>query len=373
MFFKSAGRPGHDIFREALGGLKEPAALLDGGMRVLYANGALLLAQGCSEKGGACRNVGREPCGECMLAEAGMPADSACVSHGGRLYERTVSAFGGSAQKFAVLWHDITAGAEASAVLKKQYDKMRRDIFHSRSIQFSLVPRELPHADGYEFSSLYKPSEEMSGDIFDLIRIGRDNMAFYIADVAGHGVTAAMLTIFFSTAVRLEMKPTDMPGRVFSRIHARFMGLQLEEQHYITAFLGRLELSTGRLYWSNAGHICPPVLLDAGGNTRPLEMAGLPICRWFAEQDYETQAGVMEPGGRLVLFSDGLEAQWHGAGAPGDLSSAVGGIMRDTAPSECLEAIWRTAGAGSGARSISDDTTLLMVSRDVGTGNEAEG
>jgi sigma-B regulation protein RsbU (phosphoserine phosphatase) len=173
--------------------------------------------------------------------------------------------------------------------------------------------------------------------------------------------------------VRLEMKPTDMPGRVLSRIHTRFMALQLEEQHYITAFLGRLELSTGRLFWTNAGHICPPVLMDGSGCVRPLEMAGLPICRWFAEQDYETQSGVLEPGGRLVLFSDGLEAQWHGSGAQGDLGEAVGRIMHETAPAECLEAIWNTAGSGDGARSVSDDTTLLMVGRDAGGGNEVQG
>jgi phosphoserine phosphatase RsbU/P len=369
----AGGAPVEDEFFHAFDGLQDPAALMDTHGAVLFANKALLSAQNCASSGGVCRNIGGRPCEHCLMADKAVFADSLYATAHGRVYERTVSLFGGrNMQKYAILWHDITAKAEASRLLKKQYDKMRRDIFHARSIQFSLLPKELAKAEGYTFASLYKPSEEMSGDIFDLIRIGRDNMAFYVADVAGHGVTAAMLTIFFSTAVRLEMRPTDMPGRVLSRIHSRFMELQLEEQHYITAFLGRLELSTGKLFWSNAGHICPPVLMGASGEISTLEMAGLPICRWFNEQEYATNSGQMEPGGRLVLFSDGLEAQWHGANSDGDLNEAVGGILRQTAPEDCLDAIWRTIGAEADESRSRDDTTLLMVNRLKGAGNEVK-
>jgi phosphoserine phosphatase RsbU/P len=279
------------LYYRAFKGLKEPAAILDADGNVLFANSALVKAQGCDTHG-TCKKTNGLPCEDCALANSNVLSDAHCIPIGGRTYERSVSSMGRQGkQSYAVLFHDGTANAEAAGLLRKQYDKMRRDIFHARSIQFSLLPKELAKAEGYALDSLYKPSEEMSGDIFDFVRIGRDNMAFYIADVAGHGVTAAMLTVFFSTAVRLEMRPTDMPGRVLARIHNRFMGLQLEEQHYITAFLGRIELSTGKLYWSNAGHICPPLLTDGDGQTTTLEMAGLPICRWFKDQEYGTNAG----------------------------------------------------------------------------------
>lgn len=362
-----------DIYHEAMKGLQEPAALIDADGVVLFANSAMVEAEGCSAQGSACHKAGTLPCEGCMLSEIAAEPGTAEVSCRGRLYERSVSVFGSrDAQKVAVMWHDNTAGAEAAGLLKKQYDKMRRDIFHARSIQFSLLPKELAKAEGYFFKSLYKPSEEMSGDIFDLIRIGRDNMAFYIADVAGHGVTAAMLTIFFSTAVRLEMRPTDMPGKVLSRIHSRFVELELEEQHYITAFLGRLELSTGRLFWSNAGHICPPLLMDAAGRAAPLEMAGLPISRWFKVQEYATSSGMMEPGGKLVLFSDGLEAQWHDSGTAGDLNSEVGRILSESPAEDCLDAIWRKAGAGTDKALLRDDTTLLLISRLLRSGSEVQ-
>lgn len=363
--------PGAGLLRDALDNLPEPVGMLDRNLCVLFANKALLKLQGCVEEGRACRRTGQKPCDDCALAGPGVLNAARAVRIAGRAYERRSSPIGTEADRaHVVLWHDNTAGAESASALRKQYDKMRRDIFHARSIQFALLPRELTQVEGYHFASLYKPSEEMSGDIFDLIRIGRDNVAFYIADVSGHGVTAAMLTLFFSTAVRLEMRPTDMPGRVLARVHSRFMELQLEEQHYITAFLGRLELSTGKLFWSNAGHICPPVLMDAAGQVSPLEMAGLPICRWFKEQEYSTNAGRLEPGGRLVLYSDGLEAQWNASGAKGDLSGAVSSIMRQSAPEDCLEAIWKKAGAGTDTTANRDDTTLLMVSRLPCGGNE---
>jgi phosphoserine phosphatase RsbU/P len=366
--------PDRTDFLEALDNLRDLAALMDADGLVLFANKALIGAQGCSKAGAACRNIGLRPCPQCLMADGAVLAGSPYVTARGRIYERSVSPFGGEeAPKFTILWVDVTASAESTRLLKKQYDKMRRDIFHARSIQFSLLPKELAKAEGYTFRSLYKPSEEMSGDIFDLIRIGRDNMAFYVADVSGHGVTAAMLTIFFNMAVRLEMRPTDMPGRVLAKIHSRFMELQLEEQHYITAFLGRLELSTGKLYWSNAGHICPPVLLDASGAMTTLEMAGLPISRWFKNQEYATSTGQMEQGGKLVLYSDGLEAQWQRSNAAGELDETVGGIMAKTAPEDCLEEIWRTVGEGTDENWNRDDTTLLLINRLRDGGNEVKG
>ena len=361
---------GRGLYQDTLDGLREPAAVLDAGGRILYANRALMTVQGCVDGDRPCRERGRRPCAGCLADGLGEPVDAAAVQHLGQVYARSVSAFGGrSARRYALLWRDVTAEAQAEALLKKQYDKMRRDIFHARNIQYSLLPKDLARAEGYLFRSLYKPSEEMSGDIFDIIRIGRDNVAFYIADVAGHGVTAAMLTLFFSTAVRLEMRPTDMPGKVLSRIQSRFMELELEEHHYITAFLGRLELSTGRLFWSNAGHICPPLLMDAKGSVTALEMAGLPVSRWFREQEFATASGEMEPGGRLVLFSDGLEARWQGGGSQGDLDEAVGLIMAQSAPEDCLDTIWKTVGAGAGEGMNRDDTTLMLVNRLAG-GNE---
>jgi len=366
IFRRTGGKADDGLFRATLEGLNQPAALLDGDGRALFANDALLRLKGCKSP---CKKIGLAPCGDCIMACA--RENSRASDFNGRTFERSVSSFrADGGEKYAILWNDITADAQASSALKRQYDKMRRDIFHARDIQASLLPRELARAEGYVFKSLYKPSEEMSGDIFDLIRIGRDNVAFYIADVAGHGVTAAMLTIFFSVAIRVEMRPTDMPGKVLTRVRNRFLELNLEEQNYITAFLGRLELSTGRLYWCNAGHICPPLLMNAAGDVSPLEMAGLPISRWFSDQEYSTESGQMEAGGKLALFSDGLEAQWYGSGNAGELNEAVGRILRKYAPEDCLDEIWRTAGAGGHARH-SDDATMLLIGREAG-GSEVQ-
>ena len=109
--------------------------------------------------------------------------------------------------------------------------------------------------------------------------------------------------------------------------------------------------------------------MDAAGEITSLEMAGLPISRWFKEQEYGTDSGQIEPGGRLVLFSDGLEAQWHGSGAPGDLYGSVGRILCESAAEDCLDEIWRTAGAGETEERRGDDTTMLMIGRLAAGGN----
>ena len=354
------------FYREALNGLRDPVAVLDDAGRLLYANTALEKTIECQDLRCARDPADGGACGTCLLCAARESVGDrrTAVAHGGRVYELTVSAMRGAgpARSLAV-WHDVTVGEEAARLLRDQYGKMRRDIFHARSVQSSLLPKKLIQVDGYFFDCLYKPCEEMSGDIFDLVRIGRDTVAFYVADVAGHGVTAAMLTVFFSTAIRLEMHHMDMPGEVLSRIHRRFVELDLEEQRYITAFLVKLELSTGKIWWSNAGHICPPVLVGRSGPPRELEMAGLPISRWFADQAYHTGTGQLAPEESLLLFSDGLEARWHDLPHHGSLAQALGKVMQANPTQGTLEAIWRRVGAEQKNYESRDDTTLLQVTR----------
>ena len=351
------------LCRETLDGLRDLVAVLDQDGHVFYANRALCGHMGCPS--GRCdRPDGDAVCEGCLVptARRQAPAVPALVAHGGRLYELETDPLEDGFSRLAV-WHDVTRREETSRLLHSQYSKMRRDILHARSVQSSLLPRKLLQVDGYCFDCLYKPCEEMSGDIFDMVRIGRDNVAFYVADVAGHGVTAAMLTVFFSTAIRLEMRHMDMPGEVLSRIHRRFVELNLEEQCYITAFLVKLELSTGRLYWSNAGHICPPVVVGPRGEPRELAMAGLPISRWFEDQAYHTDTCTLEEGESLLLFSDGLEARWNDMPLSEDMPRALAELMRTNRPTHTLEAIWHRVGAEQKNYETKDDTTLLLVSR----------
>ncbi len=337
--------------RAMLDGMEDWYALLDGFGRPVFANAALCRSLGCD---GDCLGCSLD----CPVQAAAAQSDAVIVEVAGRLYRQ---AFSRRVDGLTLAnWQDVTREQRVGEALKRQYERMRRDILRAQSIQSSLLPQELARAEGYRFDSLYRPCEEMSGDIFDIFRIGRDNIAFYVADVAGHGVTAAMLTVFFSTTVRVEMHPTDMPGDVLTRIQRRFSQLRLEEQHYITAFLARLELSTGRLYWCNAGHICPPVLWDETGVTA-LEMPGMPICRWFEQREYGTSEGMLAPGARLVLYSDGLESLWQCSDKP-DLLATVGAILAQGGD-DCLGRIWRAAGEGIGDGESRDDTTLLLVER----------
>ena len=334
-----------------LDGMDDWYALLSEQGRPVFANAAMARSFGC---GGGCQ----ECCLDCPAQQASMQSDAVVVEIAGRLYRQSLSRQG---LLTLACWQDVTREQRVGEALKRQYERMRRDILRAQSIQSSLLPQELARAEGYRFDSLYRPCEEMSGDIFDIFRIGRDNIAFYIADVAGHGVTAAMLTVFFSTTVRVEMHPTDMPGDVLTRVQRRFTQLHLEEQHYITAFLARLELSTGRLYWTNAGHICPPVLRDGDGAVKTLEMPGMPICRWFEQAEYATCEGALNPGARLVLYSDGLESLWQCSDKP-DMVDAIGGILAQGGE-DSLRGIWRTAGQGIGDGESRDDTTLLLIER----------
>ncbi len=196
-------------------------------------------------------------------------------------------------------------------------ERLLRDLQLARKVQESIIPTHdrLPASQQLSFGSFYLALESVGGDLYDVLEIDEHRFAFLIADVSGHGVPAALLTMMakaiFARAVAAH--PTD-PAAVMRAVNRDMYSFIGDLRYYLTACYCLLDVSTGELKYCSAGH--HPALVDRpgeigdrpGSSQRLIELDSASTFFIGVEPDFPYESGVfqLEPGDRLLLFTDGM-------------------------------------------------------------------
>src|ERR1041385_5523318 len=177
----------------------------------------------------------------------------------------------------------------------------------ARQVQLELLPARDPELEGFDISAYNFPTEEVSGDYYDWVRIYDDQIGIVIADVSGKGVPAALLMAFLRASLRAATHIGYAPHISMSKVNF-LLWESIERNQFVTAFHGILDASNRTLSFSNGGHN-PPLLLKASGETRFIEEGEQPL-GMFQNTRYHQYHLLLEPGDVLVLYTDGVtEAQ----------------------------------------------------------------
>jgi phosphoserine phosphatase RsbU/P len=169
-------------------------------------------------------------------------------------------------------------------------------------IQRQLLPRSLPNLPSLAVAGSTLSCLSVGGDCFDVIELGGGRFGFFVGDVAGKGISAALLAtllqgVFFTTAAM----DIALPG-IFSRVN-QYLCERSGEDRYATVFYGVLD-KLGRFEYVNAGHV-PPLLLKKNGGLDGLGSANFPV-GMFSEAEYQSSRVQLEPGDYLVIYTDGV-------------------------------------------------------------------
>jgi sigma-B regulation protein RsbU (phosphoserine phosphatase) len=173
----------------------------------------------------------------------------------------------------------------------------------ARQVQLELLPASDPILPGFDISAYNFPTEEVSGDYYDWVRIYDDQIGIVIADVAGKGVPAALLMAFLRASLRAATHIGYSPHISMSKVNY-LLWESIERNQFVTAFYGLLDATNRTLVYANAGHN-PPLLLDVDGTARFLEQGGLPL-GMFRDTRYYEYYLTFEPGQVLLLYTDGV-------------------------------------------------------------------
>jgi serine phosphatase RsbU (regulator of sigma subunit) len=179
-----------------------------------------------------------------------------------------------------------------------------REIELARRIQVALLPTELPTVPGYELLGGNTPSLGVSGDYYQVLHEqGSAVCHLLLADVAGKGLGAALITAYLDALCSCTLDAGLGPGPSFEDISRR-LHRRTPVDRFATAFLGTLDPATGRLCYASAGHE-PAIVVRSGGEVEWLGRTGLPL-GLLPDASYETAETVLRSGDLLVLYSDGL-------------------------------------------------------------------
>jgi len=173
----------------------------------------------------------------------------------------------------------------------------------ARQVQLELLPPSDPELPGYDISAYNFPTEEVSGDYYDWVKIYEDQIGLVIADVSGKGVPAALLMAFLRASLRGATHIGYAPQICMAKVNY-LLWESIERNQYVTAFYGTLDTQNRTLSYANAGHN-PPLLLDGKGNSRFVERGGLPL-GMFRDTRYHQYYLTFEPGDVLMLYTDGV-------------------------------------------------------------------
>ena len=229
-------------------------------------------------------------------------------------------------------------------LIEKQ--RLQTQLEVARQVQLELLPARDPQLPGFDISAYNFPTEEVSGDYYDWVKIYEDQIGIVIADVSGKGVPAALLMAFLRASLRA----------------ATHIGWEsIERNQFVTAFYGILDATNRTLAYSNAGHN-PPVLLDVNGDAHFEERGGVPLGMFRDSRYYEYYATI-DPGQMLVLYTDGVTEATNPAGEEYGRDRLVDAARRarDLPAREMIDFIHRDLMQWTDGLGATDDVTFFIV------------
>ena len=253
---------------------------------------------------------------------------------------------------------DITAAKQAEAAAR---DKARLDheIEIASQIQQTLLPKSLPDLPNVAVAGSTFACHSVGGDCFDVIPLEGGRLGFFVGDVAGKGISAALLAtllqgVFFTTAT-MDLPLPDICSRV-----NKYLSERTADSRYATVFYGVLD-RTGQFEYVNAGHV-PALMFRQAGGVEELGSLNFPI-GMFEGAEYQSASAKLDPGDFLVIYSDGVSDAVNREGElfeEARLRRIIGESKGEMAQ-ELATAIWEGVKTFTAGAPQSDDITVLVV------------
>ena len=252
--------------------------------------------------------------------------------------------------------------AEINANLRDHNSKFKKELEEARAIQESLLPRVLPRDPRLELAVSYEPLDEVGGDWYFASKASSGSVALQIADVSGHGLSAAFIGSMAKLAMTAAAK--DEPSGLLGEMN-RLLAPQIPSGRFVTMGSCLYDPSTGRVQWARAGH--PPALLLRRKSLEVVRLLGEGFAvGFFEDSSYSLLEDKLEVGDALLMFTDGItEAQDLSGDAFGldRLATALASTDQGQSCADMLTVILDAFDKFRGERLIRDDVTVLLLKR----------
>ena len=278
--------------------------------------------------------------------------------------------FMGSAQTmlmvgmFTLLFTALFMGVTTAVVYYRkalERAKAEEELHLARRIQRSFLISQFPSMPKLEVHAVNVSSKEVSGDFYDVVPAGENAFLLAIADVAGKGVPAALLSSMLQASLRTQATSIPSVGTILRNINALVYRSTAVNQ-FATFFLARVDEGALRLAYSNAGHNYP-VVFRAGGEQITLERGGT-VVGILESAEFEEDHLTLLPGDRVLFYTDGIN---EAANARGELFGEerlyrlVAGLPAGLPASEVTERVLEGVRQFLDGTEPGDDMTVMVL------------
>ena len=267
----------------------------------------------------------------------------------------------GNKEVLQTLAVEISSVLENARLLDEERKKhqLEQELNIARDIQQALLPPAMPSEGWFVAAGSSQACFQVGGDYFDVVQIAENRWAAVLADVSGKGVSAALLTSLLQGAFFAAAAGSQSLSESVARIN-NYVSARSRHARFATAFCAALERS-GALSWVNAGH-CAGLLARASGEIEWLQPTGCPI-GLFEGAEFPAQKQQLQPGDRLVLYSDGVSeaASFSNDRYGEERLGAFVQANRGLTPSELHRLLIDEVAAFTQGAEQADDLTLLIL------------
>jgi sigma-B regulation protein RsbU (phosphoserine phosphatase) len=244
-------------------------------------------------------------------------------------------------------------------VLEKR--EIEREVDIAAQIQQKLLPARLPEMGGASLAVFNKPAKGVSGDYYDVFRLGEDKIGIAICDVAGKGIPAALVMVMIRSILHLVVSPERDAAATLGWVNRGITG-RIDLDHFATIAVLIYDEKRREILYSNAAHLPLLVYRQKTGSTFKVDTEGLPI---GIEKDtrYEQKRFGLEAGDVILMCTDGIIEAMN----PEGQQYGVAGVRRMLEkgavlpPQELVESIQEDIGRFVGSARQHDDQTLLVL------------
>jgi len=270
-------------------------------------------------------------------------------------------------------FNEMTANLDRLLRVEKEQQRLRSELEIAREVQDQLYPRCIPPVEGLELLARCRPARMVSGDYYDYLALDGRRLAIALADVAGKGISAALLMASIQSSLRtyvsacLEAGGASQKGNGLGA--ARLVG-HLNQQLYAstsaekfaTFYFAIWDPATSRLTYTNAGHL-PPALIR-GGRPLRLKTSGT-VVGAFPWVEYGEESMELEKGDLFACFTDGLTEPENEYGEMFGEQRLIELLVRNrhAAPAEILDAVYAAVEQWTASPEPPDDMTMLIARR----------
>jgi sigma-B regulation protein RsbU (phosphoserine phosphatase) len=268
-------------------------------------------------------------------------------------------------------FNSMTENLERLLAVAKEKERMEAEIEIARGVQDQLYPKAPPKFEGLEVLGKCDPARMVSGDYYDY-QLVDGKLALAIGDVAGKGISAALLMATIQAAMRMELRAAAEPAASMNGLRystARMVSVLNQQlyattspEKYATFFFAIYDQVTGVITYTNAGHL-QPLLIRDGEPTR-LEVSGT-VVGAFPFSKYEESRLELRSGDLLVCYTDGVSEPENEYGEMFGEERLIELVAKNAARDDAaiIESVMEAVRQWTGVPELSDDMTLLLARR----------